>query len=434
VAFFDADTVVFAETNNPSFKTISVVDSVIPAGIYMSNSLSAFAFEGAGSIGSCPMTKDGTANFTNNVNSAASVLFKGGTLAGSGNLGGLTVYTNAIMSYAGSINGPLTVNGGGMATLLSGGFVNNTFSIQANGVFTNLGTVQGGSLTVSSNGFLVNASAGFLKNVGNATVSGTLLNIGNIGAELQANTITVNGTFKDMGVGLIYLTQLTINGTFLPGGDGIGTTDIKSSLVGATFNGRLLMQPGSTTVIKVDFANAQTNTVVAAQFTDFGGSAGVKNYNGCTLLMTNINTGAGVFALGQSFRAFTGPSGADIGATGTGTNTYPSQVIPIIPAANTKWDLANLRDTSPNGILNIISYPTTGTNITFSLFKDGTNVVTHLQWPTEYIGWSLQQQTNSLTVGLSTNWTLVSGSTTTNDLYITNDAAIDTTFYRMVYP
>jgi len=75
-----------------------------------------------------------------------------------------------------------------------------------------------------------------------------------------------------------------------------------------------------------------------------------------------------------------------------------------------------------------------GTNVTVAFMNNGSNIVAHLQWPSDYIGWKLQQQTNSLSVGLSTNWTVISGSTTTNELYITNDAAINTSFFRMTYP
>ena len=437
VAFFNSDTVVFAETNSPLFKTISITEEVIPAGIYMSNTASAYAFEGAGSIGGCPMTKEGTASFTNSANNGAVVQFKGGALYGAGTLGGLTLYTNTAMNYGGSVTAGLTINDGGLATLLSGGFLNGQLSVSGGAVFTNQGTVQGGSMTISSNGLVINALGGVLANVGNnATISGTLVNIGNIGAENQANTITVNGTFKDMGLGSIYLTTLTFNSgsTFLPGGDGIGSTEIKSALTGSSYPGRLTLLTGSTTLVKVDLANPQTNTLVLAQFTDFGGNTAVKSYDGGTVLMTNINSGAGSFALNQIFRVFTGPSGSDIGNEGLNTtNRYPI-VIPIIPAVNTKWGLTSLRDTSPNGILNIAGYPTTGTNITSTTYQDGTNMVTHLQWPADYIGWRLLQQTNSLTVGLYTNWTTVPGSAQTNDISITNSMQIDTSFYKMVYP
>src|SRR5207244_773026 len=37
-----------------------------------------------------------------------------------------------------------------------------------------------------------------------------------------------------------------------------------------------------------------------------------------------------------------------------------------------------------------------------------------VSWPAGYVGWQLQTQTNSLGVGLGTNWVAVAGSLTTN--------------------
>jgi hypothetical protein len=253
-----------------------------------------------------------------------------------------------------------------------------------------------------------------------------------------ANSLTINGTFKELGVGTIYLTLLTCNNgsTFLPGGDGIGITSVKSPGAGSN-PGRIQLLIGSTTLIKVDFANPQTNTILEGVQHSFGENTSVKAYNGCTILVTNINTGAGSFAIGQTFRMFRNSAAVinlNIGNAGLNTtNRYPI-VQPIVPAVNTKWDLASLIDTDPNGFINISFFPTTGTNITYSGFVDGGNFVSHLQWPSEYIGWRLEEQTNSLSVGISTNWTPVAGSSATNDVYITNSVSVPASFYRMTYP
>ena len=44
----------------------------------------------------------------------------------------------------------------------------------------------------------------------------TLINVGNIGAALPANSLTVGGTFKDLGLGTIISDDRTVNsgGTF----------------------------------------------------------------------------------------------------------------------------------------------------------------------------------------------------------------------------
>lgn len=447
VAFFDADSVVFAETNSPNFKTIDVSELVLPAATYMSNSASAYALTGSGSIGGNPMIKVGTAALTNEVINGSVLQLQQGAFYGtspSAVIGGITLSTNTLMAYAGSVTAGLTVNSGAQAALLSGGSANGPVTVS--GVMTNEGTIQGGSLSVNGSGLLVNNASGTLLNIGNSgsgnvASNATLLNIGNIGAALQANSLTVNGTLKDMGVGTIYLTTLSMNSgsTFVPGGDGIGITSVKTPGVGSSFPGRIALATGSTTLIKVDFANPQTNTIVEAQSHSFGPNTSFKAFDGATILVTNINTGAGLFAAGQNFRMFRNSDNAvinlNIGNAGLNTtNRYPI-VQPIFPLTNTRWDVANLIDPDPNGFIGIITFPTTGTNISYSTFvADGTNLVSHLQWPSEYTGWRLEQQSNPLSVGIANNWTTVVGSTATNEVYITNNITIPTSFFRMVYP
>ena len=72
------------------------------------------------------------------------------------------------------------------------------------------------------------------------------------------------------------------------------------------------------------------------------------------------------------------------------------------------------------------------TNIVTS-FNSGTGVLT-LSWPADHIGWQLQAQTNSATVGLSTNWVNVAGASATNQVILTVDQTQGTVFYRMVSP
>ena len=43
-------------------------------------------------------------------------------------------------------------------------------------------------------------------------------------------------------------------------------------------------------------------------------------------------------------------------------------------------------------------------------------------------------QTNSLSVGLSTNWSTVANSTNTNSVTVPANSANGSVFYRMVYP
>jgi hypothetical protein len=86
-----------------------------------------------------------------------------------------------------------------------------------------------------------------------------------------------------------------------------------------------------------------------------------------------------------------------------------------------------------------------GTNVTIVTLvspvnPNPTNIVTtvannnlYLTWPVDHTGWQLQAQTNSTSVGISSNWVNVSGSTATNQVVIPIDPANGTVFYRIIY-
>lgn len=72
---------------------------------------------------------------------------------------------------------------------------------------------------------------------------------------------------------------------------------------------------------------------------------------------------------------------------------------------------------------------TTPTNIVFSVNGDELT----LSWPQDHTGWTLQSQTNNLSVGINTNWGTVSGSTGTNKVVIPINLTNGCVFYRLLY-
>jgi len=89
------------------------------------------------------------------------------------------------------------------------------------------------------------------------------------------------------------------------------------------------------------------------------------------------------------------------------------------------------------GIATVLTPPptvvTTPTNITATV----SGSVLTLAWPADHLGWSLQIQTNTLSVGLVTNaasWVTLPGSSSVTSTNMTIDPANGTVFYRMVYP
>ncbi|HEX7653561.1 MAG TPA: hypothetical protein VF607_08645, partial [Verrucomicrobiae bacterium] len=75
----------------------------------------------------------------------------------------------------------------------------------------------------------------------------------------------------------------------------------------------------------------------------------------------------------------------------------------------------------PNG-------PTNAEAITFA----GAGSSLSLSWPTT--GWRLQVQTNTLTIGLGTNWVDWPGATTTNQVVLPISGQNPGVFFRLVYP
>ena len=58
--------------------------------------------------------------------------------------------------------------------------------------------------------------------------------------------------------------------------------------------------------------------------------------------------------------------------------------------------------------------------------------ILQLLWPANYTGWTLQSQTNPPGIGISTNWGIVSGSTTNNQFSTTLDNTVGSEFFRLI--
>ena len=60
-----------------------------------------------------------------------------------------------------------------------------------------------------------------------------------------------------------------------------------------------------------------------------------------------------------------------------------------------------------------------------------------LSWPPDHLGWRLQEQTNNLAAGVSTNsidWDIVLNSAGTNHVVLPLDTNQPSQFFRLVYP
>jgi hypothetical protein len=438
--------VTFDDTQGVPTNINLAASSITPGMVTMTNNTLNYVISGSGSIaGSAPMIKTGTGSLDVEANTTLSVTVDQGLLTGSGTIFSANIGSGAAMLFSGNISGNVTCAGTGVSSAT----INGSLDVQAGGVFTNLNTING-ALTLESGSFMDNSGNVTTPTGSTSTVGSNafLLNLGSIGdaSGNAATTLQVNGTLEDAsgsGHG-ITMTQLSINqgATFIPGGDGIGTTYIYSDGVG-TYPGRLTLNSGSTTIIKVSPGQSPANTMVFAGAQDYGPSQSGQDQNGCTLVITNI--GATPFAAGQVFNVFGevfGPFTSDtVNNTGASTNSYPI-IAPPSPGPGLIWDLSHLW---PNGYIGVINTPTVTLTNSFT-FLGSTNVVTTFTWSTNvFQQWVLETQANPLNVGLSTNWSRIPGSWTntaadlaagfktrafTNSLATTNPAV----FYRLVYP
>ena len=58
----------------------------------------------------------------------------------------------------------------------------------------------------------------------------------------------------------------------------------------------------------------------------------------------------------------------------------------------------------------------------------------NVTWPATYVGWQLQAQTNSLAVGVNTNWSDIAGSAVTNQFSVPRDQSGSSVFFRLAAP
>jgi len=114
--------------------------------------------------------------------------------------------------------------------------------------------------------------------------------------------------------------------------------------------------------------------------------------------------------------------------------TSPTLVITNVQATNAYYLVVTNTFgsvVSSTVVVNVIPVNTNPTNIVVSV-SGGTNLV--LNWPPDHTGWELQAETNSLAVGIKTNWVKVASSITTNQAVIPISRTNGSVFYRLVFP
>lgn len=145
----------------------------------------------------------------------------------------------------------------------------------------------------------------------------------------------------------------------------------------------------------------------------------------------NITLTANVVPNGQSVSAIQFYQGATLlGQATTAPYTYTWNYVPAGNYSLTAIAVYGGGTTASPAVGIYVGIATNAPNLSFS----AANGTLQLSWPLDHTGWELEAQTNSEAVGLSTNWTILSASTSTNAMVIPIAPADGSVFYRLVSP
>ena len=335
-----------------------------------------------------------------------------------------------------NLNGPIARTGPDNGSLLlaasAGSVVNVNAPINLNG----------GGLSIINPGTVILAAQN--TNIGNTTIffgspatNGPTLKLG-VSDALPANrnlTIGTTGTSSGADRGTLDLAGFNQTVNALIGNVGTGaspspasarrvinsaagptsTLTVGNGNASSTFDGTLADGAGKVALVKVGFG---TLTL-----------AGTNNYSG----NTTVNNGTLVIqqrclATNASVAVVTG---AKLQLNFSGTNQVgglffnsTNQPVGVHSSATDPAFLAG-----PGSLLVTPPIPTTPTNLSFSV---SSGILT-LSWPSNYLGWVLQAQTNSATTGLTTNWVTIPNSSVVTATNIFLNKNNPSAFYRLMY-
>lgn len=290
--------------------------------------------------------------------------------------------------------GILNMNGKTLGVGLGVGVAVTGVVNQVSGIITNVGqlfldsffstgysiyNLSGGSLYIGSGGMTVQSGGGYQINLGGGTVG----SLASWSSSLNMTLTGSNGpvTFNAEGG------TITLSGALSGVGgltvSGAGMLDLASA---NTYTGQTLVNQGT---LKLQTTNNSTSSIKLADGTTLN-----LGYIGAMVVPSfytnNVSLPAGTYNAGN-LPAFIAGAGS---------------------------------------LLVAGSIPNTPTNITFSASGGQLS----LSWPASYVGWILQTQTNSQSVGLNTNWFDVTGSGGITSTNIPVSAVTPTVFYRLRYP
>jgi autotransporter-associated beta strand protein len=323
---------------------------------------------------------------------------------GAGNVqafGGARAIANAIQYQSGTNNYTLQVSGTNAMTFsgpvsLNGndglGTPTNRFFQIANTALTTLSGV------ISDNGLgygLVKTGNGTLALNNIETYTGpTLITNGTlqVNGQLSSGAVTVATNATLSGIGSINGPVTVLAGGILAPGDSVGILTVNNNI---SLAGNLAIEVNKT------ISPSSDNIVVSGTLNNTGSG---------TVSVTNLGQ---ALVQGDTFTLFNKALVNGGSMTVTGANVIWTNKL----AVDGTIAVATLISTAP-------------TNITFSV--SGTTLT--LSWPLDHTGWTLQAQTNAPGAGIGTNWSVVPGSASLNQVVIPINRANGSVFYRLISP
>ncbi|HEY1788761.1 MAG TPA: hypothetical protein VGJ73_11420, partial [Verrucomicrobiae bacterium] len=345
--------------------------------------------------------------------------------------------------FAGNVGGRLLLKASGNATItinnliLNGGLLDyaNTADI---GTKTLAGNVLLNSGTTSYIGAL--AGPGYSETlIITAPISGSgNLQIGgnNVNAAADIGAVEMNAANTYSGSTTVATGSLLVNGSVA----NVPVTVLTNATLGGlgSIGGAVTVQAGATLAPGIPASGALTNTIgtltvggavlvsgTVVMSINRGASPNSDELNASSLTinsgvtLTVNNVGSTNLAAGDTFILFSAPVSGIFSVTN----------LPALPNSNLTWT----NELALNGTIAVISTVSgpTGPGVLTNSYNAAGNVLT-LSWPANQ-GWRLQAQTNSVSIGLSTNWVYVTDSTVSST-NINVSTANGVGFYRLVYP
>jgi hypothetical protein len=275
--------------------------------------------------------------------------------------------------------------------------------------------------TTVSNGTLLVVAPNNLTNSPNILLAGGTLDASTIGywsnqttldissVEQPTNTVIVTTSTLDIFAGQALYGFGSIVGNVVL--DAAATNNVGDSIAGTNIVHGIgtLAVSGSVVIngtVNMDLNRTNSDRLTAASFTG----------SGATLNVTNLGA---TLRTGDTFRLFSSAVGIF-----TTVNLPTADATGQVPYV---WQ-DNL---AVNGTITVLSGLSTNSPVLTNTVGSTTLTLT---WPSTHLGWALQVQTNSLSVGLGTNWFTVVGSTTTNQATVPVVRTNPTVFYRLNLP